>query len=176
MASRKITTRTTFERIKAITNVAHFPIQPRVWSHEAPAIAMGANTIAINNRALRTRRLIHTITAAPIAKPARKIVTIAAAPGATMLSPPRPPASSAIRSPICSIVVPAAWTIPMVSWSVTSSAVASNVIATNDPRIDLASPRAARDRAAGSRRIMPPMTWSMKKPSMTNTATPKRML
>ncbi|MEI2811916.1 MAG: hypothetical protein V9F00_17525 [Nocardioides sp.] len=30
--------------------------------------------------------------------------------------------------------------------------------------------------AAGSRRIMPPITWSMKKPSITKTATPKRML
>ena len=81
-----------------------------------------------------------------------------------------------MRSPICSMLVPAALTMPMQSWSVISSAVASRARATNDPRIDFANPSAALDNAAGSRRIMPPMTWSMKKPSITKTATPKRML
>ena len=74
------------------------------------------------------------------------------------------------------MLVPAADTMPMQSWSVTWSAVASSVRATKEPRIDFASPRAARDRAAGSRRIMPPMTWSMKKPSITKTAMPNMML
>lgn len=81
-----------------------------------------------------------------------------------------------MRSPICSMLVPAALTMPMQSWSVTSNAVARSARATKEPMIDLAKPRAARDRAAGSRRVMPPMTWSMKKPSMTKTATPNRML
>src|SRR3546814_20709945 len=85
VASRKITTSTSLDKISAITNVAHFPIQPRVWSHEAPARAMGANTMATNRRALRTSRLIPTLTAAMIAIPARTIVRIAAEPGALRL-------------------------------------------------------------------------------------------
>lgn len=43
-------------RIRAITKVAHLPTQPRVWSHVAPAIAVGPNTIAISSSALRVPR------------------------------------------------------------------------------------------------------------------------
>ena len=86
VASRKITTRTTFETISAITNDAHLLTQPRVWSQLDPASAIGANTIAMSSSALRTSRLIHTITAAPMARPAMKMVRIAPAPGAAMLS------------------------------------------------------------------------------------------
>ena len=100
MASRKITTSTTLDTIIAITKVAHLPTQPRVWSQLDPASAMGAKTMAISSSALRTSRLIHTITAAPMARPATKIVTMAPAPGAATLRPPSPAASSAIRSPI----------------------------------------------------------------------------
>src|SRR3546814_11756616 len=54
VARRKITTSTSLDKIRAITNVAHFPIQPRVWSHEAPAKAIGANTMATSRSALRS--------------------------------------------------------------------------------------------------------------------------
>src|SRR3546814_21116466 len=60
VASRKITTSTSLDKISAITKVTHLPTQPRVWSQEAPARAMGANTIATTSSALRTRRIIHT--------------------------------------------------------------------------------------------------------------------
>ena len=123
VASRKITTSTTFERISAITKVAHLLTQLRVWSQLDPASAIGAKTIAISSSALRISRLIHTTTAAPMARPARKIVRIAPAPGAAMLMAPSPAARRAIRSPISSMLVPAALTMPMQSWSVISSAV-----------------------------------------------------
>ena len=61
VASRKITTRTTFETMRAITNDAHLLTQPRVWSQLDPASATGANTIAMSSSALRTSRLIHTM-------------------------------------------------------------------------------------------------------------------
>ena len=89
---------------------------------------------------------------------------------------PSPAASTATLSPISFMLVPAALTMPMQSWSVISSAVPSSARATKEPRIDFASPSAALDSAAGSRRIMPPMTWSMKKPSITKTPTPNMML
>src|SRR3954462_9999384 len=76
VASRKITTRTTLETIIAITKVAHLLTQARVWSQLDPASAMGAKTTAISRSALRTSRLIQTITAAPVARPAMKIVTM----------------------------------------------------------------------------------------------------
>lgn len=81
VASRKITTITTFETIKAMTKDAHLLSQPRVWSKLELASAMGAKTIAISSRALRTSKLIQTRIAAPMASPAMKIVTIAPAPG-----------------------------------------------------------------------------------------------
>ena len=115
VARRKITTRTTFETIRAITNDAHLLTQPRVWSQVEPASAMGAKTIAMSNSALRMSRLTHTITAAPMARPAMNMVMMAPAPGAAMFSVSSPPASRAIRSPICSMLVPAALTIPMQS-------------------------------------------------------------
>ena len=90
IATRKITTSTSFDKIKAITNVAHFPNQPLVASHETPARAMGANTIATSSSALRIRSENHTIAAALMARPARKIVTIAPTPGAAMLIPATP--------------------------------------------------------------------------------------
>src|SRR4051795_13210270 len=65
VASRKITTRTTFDKIRAITNDTHLLTQPRVWSQLDPARAIGANTIAMSRSALRMSRLIHTIAAAP---------------------------------------------------------------------------------------------------------------
>ena len=67
MATRKITTSTSLERIRAITNVAHFPNHPLVASHENPARAIGANTIATNRSALRIRSENHTIAAALMA-------------------------------------------------------------------------------------------------------------
>src|SRR4051795_10867191 len=82
VASRKITTSTTLDRIRAITKPAHLPAQLRVWSQLDPDRAMGANTMATNRRALRIRRLIHTITAAPMASTEMKIVTMTATPGA----------------------------------------------------------------------------------------------
>src|SRR5699024_1572780 len=36
IATRNMTTRTSLEQIRAMTNIAHFPIHPRVASHEAP--------------------------------------------------------------------------------------------------------------------------------------------
>ncbi|MAY97664.1 MAG: hypothetical protein CMH84_14175 [Nocardioides sp.] len=176
MASRKITTRTSFDRIIAITNVAQRLSHVLVWSQLAPARAIGAKTIAMRRSALRIRRLIQTTIAPMMARLARNMVRMAPAPGAPRLMAPSPAASTATLSPISFMLVPAALTMPMQSWSVISSAVASSASATNDPRIDFASPSAALDRAAGSRRIMPPMTWSMKKPSITKTPTPNMML
>ena len=125
---------------------------------------------------MRISRLIQTIIAPMIARLARKIVRIAPAPGAARLMPPIPAASTAILSPISFMFVPAALTMPIQSWSVISSAAPRRVSATKDPRIDFANPSAALDSAAGSRRIMPPMTWSMKKPSITKMPTPNMML
>ena len=176
VAIRKITTRTTFDRIIAITNIAHRDTHERVWSQLDPARAMGAKTIAIRSSALRIRRLNQTISEAMIARLARKIVRIAPAPGEARVMVVIPPARRVILSPIWFMLVPAALTMPMLSWSVTCSAVASRVSATKEPRIDLASPSSARVMAAGSRRIMPPMTWSMKKASITKTAMPNMML
>ena len=64
-----------------MTNMAHFPIHPRVASHEAPLKASGANTAATSRSAFLTRRDSHTIAAAVIATPARKMVIIAPTPG-----------------------------------------------------------------------------------------------
>ena len=83
---------------------------------------------------------------------------------------------TATLSPISFMLVPAALTMPMHSWSVISSAVPRSARATNDPRIDFAIPSAALESAAGSRRIIPPMTWSTNKPNITKTATPNMML
>ena len=70
------------------------------------------------------RRLIHTTIAPMMARLARKIVRIAPAPGAARLMVPSPAASTATLSPISFMLVPAALTMPMQSWSVISSAVA----------------------------------------------------
>jgi len=90
-------------------------------------------TMAMSSSALRMRRLIHTIPAAPMASPAMRMVRIPPAPGAAMLIPTMPAVSRATRSPICCMLVPAALTISMQSWSVTSRAVARRARATNEP-------------------------------------------
>src|SRR5690625_3337024 len=95
-ATRKITTSTSFEAIRAMTNAAHLVNHPLVASQDAPDRAMGANTIATNRSALRMRRLNQTIAAALIASPARKIVMIAPTPGAAILIPTSPAASREI--------------------------------------------------------------------------------
>ena len=112
-ATRNITTRTSLEQTRATTNIAHFPIHPRLASQDAPLNASGANTTATSSSALRTSRESHTMAAAVIARPAMKMVMIAPTPGAAMLMPTSPAASSAILSPIDSVVSPAACTIPM---------------------------------------------------------------
>jgi hypothetical protein len=162
IATRNITTRTSLEQIRATTNIAHFPIHPREASQDAPLNASGANTTATSRSAFLTRRDSHTIAAAVIARPAMKIVMMAPTPGAAMLMPTSPAARRAILSPIDSVVSPAACTIPMHSWSTTSSSSAVSVMTTNDPRTDLARPRAARVSAVGSRRIRPVMSWRQK--------------
>ncbi|KJL29677.1 hypothetical protein RL72_00307 [Microbacterium azadirachtae] len=176
MATRNTTTRTSLDRIRASTKVAHLPNQPRVASHDAPARATGANTIATSRRALRTSRENHTIAAAEIARPAKKMVMIAPTPGAAMLMPASAPPSRAILSPMSCMELPVAWTMPMHSWSVISSSVPVRVRATKEPSTDFASPRAARGRAPGSRRIRPVMSWRQKKTSITKIATPNRRL
>ncbi|KZE90482.1 hypothetical protein AVP41_00001 [Microbacterium sp. TNHR37B] len=176
IATRKMTTRTSLEKIRAITKVAHLPNHPLVASHVAPASAIGPNTMATSSSALRMSRENHTIAAALMARPARKMVMIAPTPGATMLMAPNPAASRAIRSPIPSIVFPVACTIPTQSWSVTSSSSAVSVMTRNDPSTDFARPRAARVRAVGSRWMRPVMSWRQKKIRNRKTATPNRML
>ena len=176
IATRKITTSTSFEAMSAITNAAHLVNQPLVASQLLPERAMGANTIATNSSALRISRLNQTIAAALMARPARKIVMIAPTPGAVILMPTRPAASRAMRSPMPAIVLPVAWTMPMVSWSVISKSSPVMLIATNEPRTALASPRAARLSAVGSRRMSPVISCRQKKMSMRNTATPKSTL
>src|SRR5690625_1588439 len=76
IATRKITTSTSFEAIRAMTKAAHLVNHPLVASQLLPESAIGANTIATNRSALRMRRLNQTIAAALIASPARKIVMI----------------------------------------------------------------------------------------------------
>src|SRR5699024_5284587 len=115
MATRKITTSTSLEKIRATTKVAHLENQPFVASHEAPARAMGAKTTATSSSAERMIRENHTIAAAVIMSPPRKMVRIAPTPGAVMLIASSPAASRAMRSPRDSMVLPLAWTIPMVS-------------------------------------------------------------
>ncbi|AJO56850.1 hypothetical protein BF96_00115 [Micrococcus luteus] len=176
MATRNIKTRTSLEQISAMTNIAHLPIHPLLASHDAPENARGANTIATSNSALRTSSDSHTIAAAAIAKPARKIVMIAPTPGAAMLIPTRPAARRVILSPMDAVVSPAAWMTPTQSWSTISSSNAVSVITTNEPSTDFANPRAARDRAVGSRRIRPVSSWRQKKISITNTAMPNSRL
>src|SRR3546814_14925310 len=58
VASRKITTSTSLAKISANTKVDHLPIQPRGWSHGAPARASGDNPIPTRSRDLVTHRLI----------------------------------------------------------------------------------------------------------------------
>ncbi len=113
---------------------------------------------------------------ASVADPIAGIVMIAPTPGAAMLIPTRPAASRAILSPMLSVVSPAAWMIPMQSWSTISSSNAVRVMTTKLPSTLLASPSAARDKAVGSRRMRPVMSWRQKKISITNTAMPNRML
>ncbi|TVS24863.1 hypothetical protein EKI51_04290 [Corynebacterium sanguinis] len=176
MATRKITTRTSLEKMRAMTKVAHLANHPLVASHVAPARATGPNTMATSSRALRMSSENHTIAAALIASPARKIVRIAPTPGAVMLMVARPAARSPIWVPIPSIVLPVAWTIPTASWSVTSSSNAVSVMTRNDPSTLLARPRAARLRAVGSRWMSPVMSCKQKNTSMMKTATPNRTL
>ncbi len=115
IATRKITTRTSLEKIRAITNAAHLANQPFVASHVAPARATGPNTTATSSSALRISRENHTIAAADMARPAKKIVRIAPTPGPPMLMAPRATARSPIWVPIPSIVFPVACTIPTAS-------------------------------------------------------------
>ena len=77
IATRKMTTRTSLEKIRAITKAAHLANQPLVASHVAPASATGPNTMATSSSALRMSRETHTIAAALMARPARKMVMIA---------------------------------------------------------------------------------------------------
>ena len=78
--------------------------------------------------------------------------------------------------PIDSVVSPAAWMRPMQSWSTISSSTVVSVMTTNDPRIDLPAPRAARDKAVGSRWIIPVMSWRKKKIATMNRAIPNSRL
>ncbi|WP_182049345.1 hypothetical protein [Changpingibacter yushuensis] len=95
IATRNMTTRTSLEQIRATTNIAHFPIHPRLASQDAPLNASGANTTATSSSAFLTSSDSHTIAAA------------------VMLMPTSPAARRAILSPIDSVVSPAACTIPM---------------------------------------------------------------
>nr|BFF10406.1 hypothetical protein GCM10025699_17090 [Microbacterium flavescens] len=107
-ATRKMTTRTSFDKISATTNAAHFPNHPFVVSHAAPARAIGPKTIATRRSALRIRSENHTMAAALIARPARKIVTIAPTPGVAILIAASPATRRAIRSPMPAMVLPVA--------------------------------------------------------------------
>jgi hypothetical protein len=49
-------------------------------------------------------------------------------------------------------------------------------MSTNDPSTDLATPVAAWERAEGSRRARPVMSWKQKNSTVMNTAMPNRML
>src|SRR5487761_1276730 len=67
IATRKITTTTSFETINATTNDAHLLNQPRAASHDWPDRATGASTTATSSSALRISRLNQTIAAPVIA-------------------------------------------------------------------------------------------------------------
>ena len=115
MATRKMTTSTSFEKIRAMTKAAHLANHPFAVSQVNPARAMGAKTIATSSSALRMSSENHTIAAPAMPRPARKIVTIAPTPGEAMLMVVSPTASRVIRSPMPSIVLPVACTTPMAS-------------------------------------------------------------
>ncbi len=176
IATRNTTTSTSLETIRAIRNVTHFPIHPLVTSHDAPDSASGARTTVTRIRALRMSRENQTMPMAAIIRPARKIDTIAPTPGAAIFSPASAWLSRRSWLPIDSVVSPAAWMRPMHSWSTISSGTVVNVMTTKLPRIDLPAPSAARERAPGSRWIIPVMSWRKKKIAMTNRAIPKTML
>ena len=76
MATKNTTTITSFEKIRARTNDAHFPNHPFVASQEAPERAIGAITTPTRMRAFRIRSENQTIAAAQIARKLRKIVMI----------------------------------------------------------------------------------------------------
>ncbi len=175
-ATRKITTSTNLEAIRAMTKLAHLENQPFVASHVAPASATGPKTTVTSSSALRISRENHTIPAAEMARPAKKMVTTAPTPGAAMLMVVSPAASRAIRPPMDSMVLPVACTIPMASWSVISSSSPTSVRSTKEPRTLLASPSPARDSAVGSRWISPVINWRQKKIRNRKQATPNRML
>lgn len=115
MATRNTTTMTSFEKMSATTNAAQRPNQPFAASQVNPASAMGAKTMATSSSALRMSSVNHTMPAPAMPSPARKIVMIAPTPGEAMLIVVSPAASSAMRSPMPSIVLPVACTMPMVS-------------------------------------------------------------
>ncbi|MBL3686183.1 hypothetical protein D3248_04340 [Leucobacter zeae] len=173
IATRNTITITSFEKINASTNDAHFPNHPFVTSHDEPDSAIGAITTATRIKAFLMRRLNQTIAAAQIARKLRKIVMIAPAPGAVRLIAVRPATRTPIFPPISSSVVPVAWMMPMHSWSTTSSRVAVIVITRNDPSTLLASPSAALESAPGSRRMSPVISCRQKKISMRKIAIPK---
>ena len=115
MATRNTTTMTSFEKMSATTNAAHLPNHPFAASQVNPARAMGAKTMATSSSALRMSSVNQTMPAPAMPSPARKIVMIAPTPGEEMLIVVSPAASSAMRSPMLSIVFPVACTMPMAS-------------------------------------------------------------
>jgi hypothetical protein len=101
-------TSTSFDTISALTREAHLPNHPFVASHVIPAIATGPNTTATRSKAFRMRRENHTIAAAEIARPAKKIVMIAPTPGAATLIPVSPADMSNTWFPIVDMLLPVA--------------------------------------------------------------------
>jgi hypothetical protein len=160
------------DTINAIVNAAHLPNQPLAPSHVNPANAKGPNTTDTRIRALRTRSENQTIRAEEIARPAKKMVMMAPAPGAVKVRPPNPAASRAMRAPMSAMVWPVAWTMPIEIWSVASRSRPVRVRTRKLPRIDFARPVMARFNAAGSRRTRPVMSCRVKKISMRKIATP----
>ena len=176
MATRNTRTTTNLEKISASTKLAHLENHPLVTSQPAPARAIGPRTTRIRISALRTRRLNQTIAAAVIARKARKMMMIAAAPGAVIWIAVSPAMRAAILPPISSRVVPVAWMIPMHSWSTISSRVAVIVTRMNAPSTLLAIPVAARPSAPGSRRMRLPMSCRQKNAKVIRTARPNTTL
>ena len=115
MATRKMMTSTSLDSTRARTNIAHLLIQPFAASQEEPENANGASAMATRSRALRTSKESHTIAAAAIASPARKMMRTAPTPGAAIVMPPRPATRIEILPPMESTVSPAAWMMPMQS-------------------------------------------------------------
>ena len=114
--------------------------------------------------------------AAVMARPAMKMVMIAPAPGAAMLSPEQPTREE--RDPVAHRLVRLPGGVHDADAQLVGNDLQREAVASMRTTKDCQGPTSSptQRRAVGSRRIKPAMSWRQKKPSMTKTATPKSRL